>query len=67
MSSHEEISRLSQLVGSAAVVGGPGGPGAGGPGAVGGAQPPVSMNVPLGGQPGKVGANAGGRGGGYGY
>ena len=44
VSSHEEISRLSQLVGAASVVGGPGG-GAGSGGGSGGA--PISMNVSL--------------------
>jgi ATF/CREB family transcription factor len=56
VSSREEISRLSSLVGGAAVVGVVGG---------GGGTQPVAMNVNLGGGGGKVGVQA--RGGGYGY
>jgi len=60
VSSREEISRLSALVGGAAVVGGQGGASGAGVG------PPVAMNVNLGpATTGKVAA--GGRGGGYGY
>ena len=63
VSSREEISRLSQLVGAASVVGGPGdGAGAGG----GGGGAPVSMNVSLT-SAAKVVAASSVRPGGYGY